>query len=257
MQTIDNIIEQKPHLASPLSLYKKTRRFEDEVLALCTGSSSPDAGVSGGRQVSYLPEQVKPICELFSSLFEVPIDMLMPLREAMERGSIDFSRLPLNEVPSFLFPYEESEVATLLFLMGRPFFLMQRKRVNLDHLFWHGGKCPVCQGAASLSSLPDDTGRTLICPYCAFRGRWVQSGCPLCQNRDENMIEHIEAVNETGISISACRVCKGYFKTADREPDGHRDADILDIISLPLDIIAQGKRFHRPCPNPLGITAMV
>ena len=71
------------------------------------------------------------------------------------------------------------------------------------------------------------------------------------------MIEHIEAVSEPGISISACRVCKGYFKTADPEPDGHRDADILDIISLPLDIIAQGKRFHRPCPNPLGITAMV
>lgn len=217
--------------------------------------SPASSGVLSGPQISYLPTHVKPIIDLFSSLFNVPEDMLAPVREAMEKGRMDFTRLPMNEVPSFLFPYDESEVATLLFLLGKPFFLMRRKHANPGNFFWNKGRCPICHGASSLASTLCNGERFLHCPYCSFRGTWERTGCPHCQN--QNAIALIDASNELGFRLAVCSACRGYLKIWDQGFGGRLDPDILDLISLPLDILAQGKGFHRPCPNPLGMRVMV
>lgn len=250
MITIEEIIGKRPHLSDALRMYEKVVEFKR-----LTADLNKDP-VSFG-DTAYPSELINPIFESFSFIFDVPEDMLAPLKEAMKLGQIDFTRLPLNETPAFSLPYHEDELAGILFIISKPYFLRVKKSYDTSHISWEEGRCPVCNSIPSLAFIKMDEGKTLYCSFCENRGHWHRIGCPNCQNRDTHKLDIIEIEEEKGFRIDLCNECKSYIKTVDESLLNDYTPELLDMISLPLDIIAQGKGYKRHSPNPVGMTKMV
>lgn len=250
MITIQEIVDERPHLKDTLRLYERVIEFKRSTAEL-------NNNLISFENIAYPPDLIEPIFERFSSKFDIPEDILAPLKEAMKLGQIDLTRLPLNEIPSFSLPYHTDEIAGILFIISKPFFLWLRKTYDISNKFWQEGRCPVCNSIPSLSFIKKDEGRTLYCSFCEGRGPWHRTGCPYCQNRDIYKLDILEIEEEKEFRIDLCNGCKSYIKTVnDILPKGYTP-ELLDIISLPLDIIAQGKGYKRHSPNPMGMIKMV
>ncbi len=245
MVTLQEIVAERPHLQEVVKLYEKVIEFN--------GSTS-DLVVSLG-DVSYRPELIDPLFKSFSSVFDLPEDILNPLKEAMKLGQIDLSRIPINEIPAFSLPYHEDELSIILFLISKPFFLRIRDSYNIRGEFWKGARCPVCKSVPSLSFIKQDEGRILYCSYCESRWKWHRIGCPHCQNRRSDRLEII-TTEEQGCRIDICHECRSYAKTFTYTLLGDFTPALLDIISLPLDILAQDRSYKRLSPNPVGMRNM-
>ncbi len=246
MMTIDEIADKRPHLSDALRLYGKVQAFERSVLDLNLRIAAED--------VSYPHESVETILKSFSSVFEIPEDSLSPLKEALALGQIDLTRLPLNEYAGLSLSQRQDELSGVLFLISKPFFIRLRSAMAEDYFpFWEEGRCPVCNAVPSLSFIQQDEARKLHCSYCGYTGPWHRIGCPNCQNRDSVKLEIIEAEGEKGFRIDLCNECKSYTKTARNYLLADYTPDLIDIVSIPLDIIAQGKGYRRHSPNPIGM----
>lgn len=77
--------------------------------------------------------------------------------------------------------------------------------------------------------------------------------CPICMNKDTNKLDILIIDNEEGFRIDLCNECKSYIKTFERILLNDHTPELLDIMSLPLDIIAQEKGYKRLSPNPIGM----
>ncbi len=246
MITLEEIAANRPYLKDTLKLYERTIEFR--------GLTSGVAGVSGA--VAYTSGSIDLIFKSFSTAFEMPEDMLDPLREAMKLGQIDLTRLPLNEVPAFSLPYHKDELSAILFLLAKPYFLWLRGSANVHDAFWEEGRCPVCRSVPSLSFITQEGRRTLYCSYCESVGKWHRIGCPYCRKRDSEILEIFTAEEEKGFRVDLCNGCRSYVKTINDPLLQDYSPDLLDIISLPLDVLAQERRYERLSPNPVGMRKM-
>ena len=246
MVTLEEIAAERPHLKDTLRLYEKVMEFV---------RLTPDLAVSPGA-VSYPPGSIDMIFKSFSSVFDMPEDILDPLKEAMKLGQIDLTRLPFNEIPAFSLPYHEDELSAILFLISKPFFLRLRASYDASSVFWESGRCPVCKSVPSLSFIRQDEGRTLYCSYCETHGKWHRIGCPNCETRDAEELEIIETEEEKGFRIDLCNGCRSYIKTINYALLSDYTPGLLDIMSLPLDILAQDRAYKRLSPNPVGMRKM-
>jgi len=244
--TLEEIAVERPHLKDALGLYEKVMEFN---------RLTSDLKLSSGA-VSYPPGSIDLIFKSFSSVFDMPEDILDPLKEAMKLGQIDLSRIPFNEIPAFSLPYHEDELSTILFLIGKPYFTSLGGSYSLRDVFWESGRCPVCKSFPSLSFIKQDEGRTLYCSYCESRGKWHRIGCPHCQSRDAGKLEIITTEEEKGLRIDLCNGCRSYMKTINDTLLNDYTPELLDIISLPLDILAQDRAYKRLSPNPVGMRKM-
>lgn len=252
MITFQEIVDKKPHLRDALGVYEKVLAFQQSASELI-GNASFDH-----ENVAYPAGIVDPLFDVFKSIFGIPEDVLDQFKEMMKLGRIDFTRLPLNEIPSFSLPFHEDEAATLLFLLSKPYFLWLGDSTKVDaSSLWPEGKCPLCNSSPSMSSIKTEEGKTLYCSFCEIRGHWHRIGCPHCQNKDGNKLDIITAEEEKGFSAVLCNECKSYTKAADGDFLNDYSPELLDIISLPLDVIAQEKGYRRLSPNPIGLTRMV
>jgi FdhE protein len=245
---LQEIIQEKPHLKETIQLYEKILTF-NRMVARMTDAMTLD-------EVTYPPEMVDAVLEHFSSIFGIPEEHLAPFREALKMGQLDFTRLPLNEIPSFSFPYHEDELGLILFLMSKPFFLRLGQMYHLNGSTWEEGNCPVCHARPSLASLDGENRRRLYCSFCGTKGYYKRLGCPLCASEDASKITLFTFDEENGFRIDACHQCRSYVKTVVNENiiENRLTPDLADLVSLPLDVIAQGKGFHRHSPNPIGLT---
>jgi FdhE protein len=266
---IEEIIQKRPYLRETLLLYKKIKEFNNAVASSFKGS------IHKG-DICYPPDIVNELFDLFSRTFNVPSEGLEPLREAMRLGQIDLTRLPHNEISGFLLPYHEDELWSILFIIGRPFFLDMKRLVDLfggesnsGGLFWEGGRCPLCSARPVISSILEDGRRRLHCSYCGTTGFSRRLDCPVCGNFEIGKDNIITIEGEEDFRIEVCDECGSYIKTVkekvldefstsggevtvvDTSP-----ADLVDLITLPLDIIAQGRGYRRNAPNPLGMLRM-
>lgn len=246
---IEEIIDKKPHLKETLFLYKKVKDFNDSVAELCR-----KFGNHG--EICYEPSMVEEVFIRFSEIFNIPPESLTPLLEAMRLGQIDLTRLPHNEVSGFILPYHEDELRMVLFIIGRPFFLDMKRLFTIDDLFWEEGRCPVCSARPTMSSLLHDGRRRLHCSFCTITGFYRRLGCPICGNFDIKKDNMLVIEEEEGCRIECCDECGSYIKTVREEKLKEYFIDIADLISLPLDIIAQGRGYRRNSPNPLGMLTM-
>jgi len=248
MDIMKELIAKKPHLEEPLRFYEKTIRFTDAVREL-GWSPSPE-------QNAYPPRLTGRIMELFQSVFDLPAGSLSPLVQAMELGEIDFTRLPLLEVPAFSFPYPEEDFTTLLFLLSKPYFLGRHDVVRQVSRVWEKGRCPVCRSRPSLLTVSGEGRRQLHCSFCGTTGTFESPGCPVCCSQEAASITAFSFEQEDGFTVLACDLCKAYVKTADEKLAARMTPDLLDLVSLPLDIVIQKKGYERLSPNPLGMVRM-
>ncbi|MGE5174199.1 MAG: formate dehydrogenase accessory protein FdhE [Betaproteobacteria bacterium] len=245
---IDELISQKPHLADPLRFYKKVQGFLDAVRALEL-PVRPELN-------AYPPEFVSPITGMLSSMLELPEGSLSPLKQALELGEIDFTRLPLREIPAFSLPYSEDDLTMLLFHVSKPYFLRLREACRLDHRSWDEGRCPLCNAQPSLSTLDGDGRRELSCSFCGTVGSFRRVQCPVCLNLEPEKLNIFTFAGEEGFSVQTCDACRSYIKTADGTLRVRVSPDLADLMSLPLDIVIQQKGFSRRSPNPIGMVKM-
>jgi FdhE protein len=98
--------------------------------------------------------------------------------------------------------------------------------------------------------------RKYFCSFCGTVGHFKRIGCTHCQNEDPNLIDIIYASDDSKVRIDVCNKCKSYVKTIDVSLASFTDIEEADLISLPLDIIAQERGFVRRSPNPVGMINM-
>ncbi len=245
---IEQIISKKPHLADPLRFYEKVRRFTEGVSKLPV---SPRPG-----QVAYPPELAVRILDSLSTMLDLPEGTLSPLKQAFELREIDFTRLPLREVPAFSLPYAEEDLTMLLFLVSRPYFQALREARGLDGPSWEEGKCPVCNAQPAFSSLEEDGRKQLHCSFCGAGGSFPRAQCPICLNREPAKSGIFMFAGEEGFSVQTCDECKSYLKIVEPELLSRYSPDLADLVSLPLDLVMQQKGYKRRSPNPLGMMNM-
>ncbi len=250
---IQTLIEKKPHLKDPLKLYEKVQQFCREVCDLLPSNGSRLLTV---ESKAYPPASVEQIIQKFSSVFELPEGTLAPLKQALEVGDIDFTRLPLHEVPAFSLPYPEEELGTLLYLLSKPYFAKLRDACRLEHRFWEEGRCPVCAARPAFSSISEEPRRRMHCSYCGTAGYYTYIGCPICRTNDVSKLGTLVPEDEEGFRIVTCDSCGSYVKTVEGGRLGALSPDLADILSLPLDIVAQRKGYVRHAPNPIGLRKM-
>jgi FdhE protein len=251
---LQELIEKKPHLKDPLALYEKVQQFCREAADIIPSNGSSLLAVESR---AYPAAAAEPIIRRFSAIFGMPDGALAPLKQAMEVGDIDFTRLPLHEVPAFSLPYPEEDLTTLLFLLSRPYFITLREACKLDHRFWDEGRCPVCAARPALSSITEEPRRQMHCSYCGTVGYFTFIGCPVCRASDVSKLGTLIPEDEEGFRVVTCDACGSYIKTVEARMLARMSPDLADIVSLPLDIIAQGKGYVRHAPNPIGLKKMI
>jgi FdhE protein len=246
---IEKIIEKRPHLKEMLGLYEKVSEFNNIVSNLLSNASF--------EGIAYPSDLTESIFEAFSSIFDVPLENLEPLKEAMKFDRIDFTRLPMNELPSFSLPYHEDELISILFLISRPYFLCLKDSFKGDDKFGEDGRCPVCNAKPSIASINEENRRRLFCSFCGTSGYFKRIGCTVCLNADTSKLNIIMIEDEKGFRIDICDACGSYIKTVDTGLMNEVSPDIADLITMPLDIIAQSKSYRRNSPNPLGMLSIL
>jgi len=248
MLTIEEIITQKPHLADPLRFYEKSVRFNDAV----HGYVHPMQPVRN----AYSPGSVEAIVHQFQNIFELPEGSLTPLQQALELGEIDFTRMPFLEVPAFSLPYPEDDLTMLLFLLARPYFRGLREQNPRDGVAWKDGVCPVCKARPVIVSMASGNQRQLLCSFCGTPGSADATGCAICFSSDPAKLHHYTFEEEHGFTVHACDACRSYVKAIDNALLGSATPDLADLMSLPLDIVVQGKGYKRLAPNAVGMVRM-
>jgi len=242
---ITDILKKKPHLEGPLRFYEKSLLFSNSVRALKL-TARPE-------QHAYASADIETVFELFSSHIELPEGSLSPLKQAMEVGDIDFTRLPLGEVPAFSLPYAEDDLVMLLFLLSKPYFHALRDACRLDGLPWEKNACPLCGAAPSLVWSSHDGQRQAACPFCGTTGPVGRSGCLTCGIIDEANQKVLRFEGEEGVGINGCGLCRFYVKAVDEGLIQQLTPELADLVSLPLDIVVQEKGYKRRSPNPVGM----
>jgi FdhE protein len=248
---IQTLIEERPHLAEPLQFYVKWIQFQEEAVKYLPKDRST---LAAGDHKSYPVAKVNELFHQFLTIFNLPEDELLPLERALVNGEVDFMRLPLGEMPQIgEILYPEEELARILFLFAKPYFHALRENFPLADSSWEKGRCPLCSAPAVLASISEGPKRQLHCSFCGTTGSYRFIGCPNCESSDSSQLSTLDSEDEPGFRIITCDDCRTYTKVIDASLLTTYDADLADLASLPLDIIAQENGYERAAPNPISL----
>lgn len=245
-----NMAEYESYLDDIFKLYNRILEFDDIELEY-------DYGSVENNHHCYIHEDIDTVLNSFSRIFSVPPEQLESIKDGMRSGIIDFTLLPQGEVASFSVPLASEELQSLLYVLSRNYFKSVRKSLNIDNIYWKEGKCPVCNAIPSISMIEEGDKRKYCCSFCATVGYYKRIGCPNCLSEDPKLVDIIYIENDNHVRIDACTNCKMYIKTLNTYKAFPHDIDEADLLSLPLDIVAQRKGYIRKSPNPIGILTMV
>lgn len=236
------MMDVKPHLKEINELYRKVCEFESSVEL--QHEYSP---VKEPRQ--YVKEDIEKVMNAFSAFVNTAQQDLSFINDAMQSGEIDFISLVSDEQKS-------EDDFSLLYIISRPFFKSMKNSGNADNINWNEGKCPVCNAVPSLSVIDKESRRRYFCSWCGSVGHYKRIGCPSCLTDDPKDITVISLEGEEGMRADTCEKCKSYCKSFEGSMMSDNSIDELDIMSLPLDIVLQGKGYKRHSPNPVGMIRM-
>lgn len=121
---------------------------------------------------------------------------------------------------------------------------------------WENSFCPVCGSLPSIGILGGDRdgGMSLVCSLCETQWDFRRLHCPFCGNDNHEWLGYLVTESDEGYRINYCDKCKLYLKVVDVRKKGNGYSyQIEDILTLPLDILAQEKGYKRLSPNPLGM----
>lgn len=242
--SLNSIAQENPHLKEVIELYGKVRRLEQVELAHDYGGVADDLKC-------YTGEDMERVLESFSSIFDVGEEDVESLRGALSSGSVDFMELPRLCAESKELSEESN---SLLYIVSRPYFMSLSRGIDADNIRWEEGRCPLCNSVPSLSVIERNAPRKYHCSFCRTTGHYRRIGCPYCKSESGEDIDLLVTEELPGMRIEACGKCKTYIKSFEAEKFPANDMMELDIVSLPLDIVARQKGFVRRSPNPVGMT---
>jgi FdhE protein len=108
--------------------------------------------------------------------------------------------------------------------------------------------CPICGGAPLMASIRRDDGkRVLECSLCGTAWTAPRIRCLECGNEDEATLGFLY-IEDNACRIDKCENCKAYIKTLDEKQTPEGSTAILsleDVATLYLDMLAEGKGYHR------------
>lgn len=239
---IEDIIKEKPHLKSPLELYRRVRDFVErcktdrERMTLDSDFSLIDIVLNN-----------------FSSVFQIPADSVSFVKDEIINSGKD----PIKD-PSSLWSLKiqseevtQEEIQRMLFVLSKPFFVFLKKDGE-QASFMDTGKCPVCGTDSSLAMITENNEKIMICPLCEHGGSFFRICCPYCFNKDSSKMEIL--LDDEDIRAEYCLECNTYIKSfKENHYIKYKDPFLIDIISLPLDIVIQKRGYIRRSPNFIGL----
>ncbi len=245
--SLESLANAKPYMKDIVELYLKVVEFEKAEL------SGDYSRVSDERNC-YVGQDVDTVVREFERIFDAGEEELAALGDTLRSGEVDFMRLPQQEAEA---PGDDrgTEIPSFLYIISRPYFRSLSKTLAVDNIRWEEGRCPLCNAAPSISILEKNELRKYHCSFCGTTGHFKRIGCAYCDTDRAGDIEIMFSEEIEGVRVDACKKCKTYIKSVNAESLFRHSARELDLISLPLDIVAQRKGFIRRSPNPVGITS--
>ncbi len=125
-------------------------------------------------------------------------------------------------------------------------FLSSTVQDNFDIAWWDEPFCPTCGEQPNMANLEEE-GRHLYCTFCWMEWKYKGPGCLLCGVDDKKMVGALGIKDEDRYHLSICGNCNGYIKLIDKNCLlKETDMRIINIVSLPLEIIARQKGHKGP-----------
>ncbi len=122
---------------------------------------------------------------------------------------------------------------------------------DFDIAWWDELFCPICGELPSMANLEEE-GRHLYCTFCWMEWIYRGPGCLLCGIDDKKMAGALSIKGEDRYHLSICGNCNGYTKLIDKRCLSKKtDKRIINILSLPLEIIARQKGHKGPAIFPI------
>lgn len=229
---------ERPYLESPLNLYERVYKFLRE----CDN-------IEGSSRF------IDEVLEKFHNTFEIPFEFISFLKEIIKNNERILFDDPasLREI-LFIERSLEEEIKRLLFYIKLPFFRLMAREKREFKTDESKNKCLICGEFFSLSMIDEENKRYMICSICGSEKEIFRIGCSYCLHRDCEKIDIL--VDEDEVRVELCKECKTYIKSFKKTSDiylKYPDPNLIDIISLPLDVVAQKRGFIRRSPNILGI----
>ncbi len=239
---LEELIKEKPYLQSPLELYDKIRKFID----YCKSEKER-------IKLENTTDIIDIVLKGFSGVFNIPYESIAFLKDEILKYGKDPMREPsiIRNLPIQSEELSKEEVDRMLFIITKPFFVFLRKD-GQQASFMDTGKCPICGTDSSLAMINENNEKIMICPLCEHEGSFYRICCPYCFNKDSGKMEII--LDEEEIRADYCLECNTYIKTfKENHYIKYKDPFLIDLISLPLDIIAQRRGYIRRSPNIIGL----
>jgi formate dehydrogenase accessory protein FdhE len=117
-------------------------------------------------------------------------------------------------------------------------------------------RCPACGGAPVVAALREEghgARRVLICGLCASEWGFPRVQCPVCEEGRFDALPVYTAGGTEHVRVDACDSCRTYIKTVDLTKDGLAVPIVDDLATLPLDLWARDRGYHRLHPNLLRV----
>jgi len=239
---IEDVIKEKPHLQSPLELYEKIKTLTDQ----CKKEKER-------VKLDSDTELIDIVLNNFSFVFQIPYESISFLKDEILKSGKNPVKEPAS-LWSLQIQSEElsrEEIDRMLFILSKPFFVFLRKEGEKAS-FMDTGKCPICGTDSSLSMIVENNERLIICPLCEHGGTFFRICCPYCFNKNSTRIEIL--LDEEEIRAELCLECNTYIKSFREEQYiKYKDPFLIDIISLPLDIVVQKRGYIRRSSNIIGL----
>ncbi|MDR7563946.1 MAG: formate dehydrogenase accessory protein FdhE [Armatimonadota bacterium] len=116
--------------------------------------------------------------------------------------------------------------------------------------------CPLCGAPPQLSVLREEghgAARSLVCSRCETEWRYKRVRCVACGEEEARRLVYLQATEWPHVRVSACQVCRRYFKEVDFTRDGLAVPVVDEIATIPLDLVAAEEGYHKVEPNLIGI----
>ncbi len=247
MKDLEEIKREHPHLIEQLNLWQRLQRLMQLDVSVPDG---PDT-----RWI-YTRDDLVEVLDILSEALPIEKEALDEIEELLITADIDLRRLPFGELPAEGKGWD-AQMEAVLFLLSKPMFLKEGRRLSLNGIFWQEGRCPVCGAHPSVSLIGREEKRRFWCSYCETNGYWKRIGCPHCLTETPEDLFIIGIDGQEGIRADICKRCSKYFKSFDISLLKEYTPALLDLISIPLDIVVQKRGYRRASPNPIGLKRLL
>ncbi len=112
---------------------------------------------------------------------------------------------------------------------------------------WTFGYCPICGNQPMIGILQGEEGKKyLVCGSCYSKWSFPRIKCHNCRTEDPAYLSYLRPEENSRHRIEICDNCRTYLKVIDLRPTSQDiDADIENLVTLHLDIIARKKGYTR------------